>query len=80
MLSATNHGNLNELSTKLEERVKEIEPELELRKVSVQLDKEKQEILKNLLESGISEDMIADQLDLDVEIVKTLIHEFSKSP
>lgn len=53
---------------------------MELRKVSVQLDKEKQEILKNLPESGISEDMIADQLDLDVEIVKTLIHEFSKSP
>lgn len=80
MLSATNRGNLNELLTKLEERVKEIEPELELRKVSVQLDKEKQEILKNLLESGISGDMIADQLDLDVEIVKILIHEFSKSP
>ena len=80
MLSATNRGNLNELLTKLEECVKEIEPESELRKVSVQLDKEKQEILKNLLESGISEDMIADQLDLDVEIVKTLIHEFSKSP
>jgi DNA-binding NarL/FixJ family response regulator len=80
VLTATNRGNLNELLTKLEERVKEIEPELELRKVSVQLDKEKQEILKNLLESGISEDMIADQLDLDVEIVKTLIHEFSKSP
>lgn len=49
MLSATNRGNLNELLTKLEERVKEIEPELELRKVSVQLDKEKQEILKNYL-------------------------------
>jgi hypothetical protein len=79
VLSADNRGNLDELLTKLKERVKELEPELELRKVSHQIDKEKQEILKNLLESGISEDMIADQLDLDIETVKTGIHEFSKS-
>jgi len=79
VLSADNRGNLDELLKKLKERVKVLEPELELRKVSVQIDKEKREILKNLLESGISEDMIADQLDLDIETVKTLIHEFSKT-
>lgn len=79
VLSADNRGDLDELLTKLKERVKVLEPELELRKVSVQIDKEKQEILKNLLESGISEDMIADQLDLDIETVRTLIHEFSKT-
>lgn len=79
VLSADNRGNLDELLKKLKERVKVLEPELELRKVSVQIDKEKQEILKNLLESGISEDMIADQLDLDIETVRTLIHEFSKT-
>jgi len=79
VLSADNRGDLDELLTKLKERVKVLQPELELRKVSVQIDKEKQEILKNLLESGISEDMIADQLDLDIETVKTLIHEFSKT-
>lgn len=79
VLSADNRGNLDELLTKLKERAKELEPELELRKVSLQIDKEKQEILKNLLESGISEDMIADQLDLDIDTVKTLIHEVSKS-
>jgi len=79
VLSADNRGDLDELLTKLKKRVKVLQPELELRKVSVQIDKEKQEILKNLLESGISEDMIADQLDLDIETVKTLIHEFSKT-
>jgi hypothetical protein len=79
VLSADNRGDLDELLTKLKERVKVLEPELELRKVSVQIDREKREILKNLLESGISEDMIADQLDLDIETVKTLIHEFSKT-
>ena len=65
--------------TKLKERVKEVEPELELRKIAIQISKEKQDMLKNLLDSGISEDMIADQLDLEVETVKALIHEFSKS-
>ena len=79
VLSADNRGDLDELLTKLKERVKVLQPELELRKVSLQIDKEKREILKNLLESGISEDMIADQLDLDIETVKTLIHEFSKT-
>jgi hypothetical protein len=79
VLSADNRGDLDELLTKLKERVKVLQPELELRKVSVQIDKEKREILKNLLESGISDDMIADQLDLDIETVKTLIHEFSKT-
>jgi len=79
VLSADNRGDLDELLTKLKERVKVLQLELELRKVSVQIDKEKREILKNLLESGISEDMIADQLDLDIETVKTLIHEFSKT-
>jgi len=79
VLSADNRGDLDELLTKLKERVKVLQPELELRKVSVQIDKEKREILKNLLESGISEDMIADQLDLDIETVKILIHEFSKT-
>ena len=79
VLSADNGGNLDELLTKLKERVKEVEPELELHKVAIQISKEKQDMLKNLLESGISEDMIADQLDLEVETVKALIHEFSKS-
>jgi hypothetical protein len=79
VLSADNRGDLDKLLTKLKERVKVLQPELELRKVSLQIDKEKREILKNLLESGISEDMIADQLDLDIETVKTLIHEFSKT-
>jgi DNA-binding NarL/FixJ family response regulator len=36
---------------------------------------EKKEILRNLHHSGISEDLIAEQLDLDVNTVKMLIAE-----
>jgi DNA-binding CsgD family transcriptional regulator len=36
---------------------------------------EKKEILRNLYHSGISEELIAEQLDLDVNTVKMLIAE-----
>jgi orotate phosphoribosyltransferase-like protein len=39
------------------------------------VNQEKKEMLRNLHESGISEDMIADQLDLDVNTVKMIIEE-----
>ena len=51
---------------------------MELRKGFAHVDNAKREILRNLNESGISEDMIADQLDLDVETVRLIIQELSK--
>jgi hypothetical protein len=36
---------------------------------------EKREAMRNLLDSGISEELVAEQLDLDVELVKTLAKE-----
>jgi DNA-binding NarL/FixJ family response regulator len=39
------------------------------------INREKKETLRNLYESGISEEMIADQLDLDVNIVRTIVEE-----
>ena len=80
VLSADISGDLDDLLSKLKRSVKEIEPGLELRKVSTPLDREKLEILRNLFESGISEEMIADQLDLDVDTVKLAIREMSKAP
>jgi DNA-binding NarL/FixJ family response regulator len=67
------------LLSKLKKRIKEIAPDLELRKVSTPLDSEKLEILRNLFESGISEEMIAEQLDIDIDTVKLAIHEMSKT-
>jgi hypothetical protein len=40
---------------------------------------EKKETLKNLYDSGIEEDMISDQLDLDLPTVRTLIKEVQAS-
>jgi hypothetical protein len=39
------------------------------------VNEEKKEALRNLLESGISEELVAEQLDLDVNTVKMLAKE-----
>ena len=79
VLSTDNSGNLDELLSKLKKRIKEIAPDLELRKAFSPLDKEKLEILRNLFDSGISEEMIAEQLDIDIDTVKLAIREMSKT-
>jgi hypothetical protein len=42
------------------------------------INKDKKEMLRNLLESEISEEMIAEQLDLDMQTVRRLIQEMKK--
>ena len=79
VFSTDNYGNLDELLSKLKKRIKEIAPDLELRKAFTPPDKEKLEILRNLFESGISEEMIAEQLDIDIDTVKLAIREMSKT-
>ncbi|MGA9743240.1 MAG: hypothetical protein WBQ16_01365, partial [Nitrososphaeraceae archaeon] len=78
VLSTDNIGNLDEFLSKVRNYIKEIGADLELRKGLAHVDNAKREILRNLNESGISEDMIADQLDLDVETVRLIIQELSK--
>jgi hypothetical protein len=78
VLSANNNGNLDEFLSKVKNYFKEIDADLELRSGFAHVDNAKREILRNLNESGISEDMIADQLDLDVETVRLIIRELSK--
>jgi hypothetical protein len=78
VLSTDNIGNLDEFLSKVKNYIKEIGADLELRKGLAHVDNAKREILRNLNESGISEDMIADQLDLDVETVRLIIQELSK--
>jgi orotate phosphoribosyltransferase-like protein len=55
--------------------IKSIEDELSLYPPSNVVNEEKKEALRNLHHSGISEDLIAEQLDLDVNTVKMLIAE-----
>jgi DNA-binding NarL/FixJ family response regulator len=52
-----------------------VENELSLYQPANIVNPEKKEILWNLHQSGISEDLIAEQLDLDVNTVKMLIAE-----
>jgi uncharacterized protein DUF6659 len=55
--------------------IKSVESELSLYPPANVVDQEKKEALQNLYHSGISEEMIAEQLDLDVNTVKMLIAE-----
>jgi hypothetical protein len=67
--------NVDELVEKITRYVKSVEGELSLYPPSNVVDPEKKESLRNLLESGISEDLIAEQLDLDVSTVQAIVHE-----
>jgi hypothetical protein len=55
--------------------VRSVQSELSLYPPSNVVNEEKKEALRNLHHSGISEDLIAEQLDLDVNTVKMLIAE-----
>lgn len=65
----------DQLVEKILRYVKSIEGELSLYPPSNVVNEEKKEALRNLHQSGISEELIAEQLDLDVNTVKMLIAE-----
>jgi hypothetical protein len=66
---------LDKLISAVQDYVKSIESELSLYPPANIVNEEKKEALRNLLESGISEDLVAEQLDLDVNTVKALAQE-----
>src|ERR687892_83306 len=57
--------------------IESVQQELELHPPSNIINKEKRETLRNLYESGIPEEMIADQLDLDMNTVRIIVEEIS---
>ena len=67
--------NSDDMAGKILNYVKSVEPELSLYPPSNVVNEEKKEAIRNLRDSGISEDLIAEQLDLDVNLVKMLIAE-----
>ena len=67
--------NTDDLVEKIIEYIKSVESELSLYPPSNVVNEEKKEALRNLHHSGISEELIAEQLDLDVNTVKMLITE-----
>ncbi|MGI0049903.1 MAG: DUF6659 family protein [Nitrososphaera sp.] len=63
------------LVEKVSKYIRSVEGELSLYPPSNVVNEEKKEIVRNLHHSGIAEDLIAEQLDLDVNTVKMLIAE-----
>lgn len=75
VFSTETKANSDEIVEKVMNYVKAIEGELSLYPPGNIVNEEKKEALRNLHQSGISEELIAEQLDLDVNTVKMLIAE-----
>ena len=67
--------NVNGIVTTITDYVKSVDPELKLEKPRKMVDEEKRRAVRNLYDSGITEDLIAEQMDLDINTVKILIQE-----
>ena len=77
VFSAGSNVNAEELVSKVTMYIESVQQELELHPPSNIINKEKRETLRNLYESGIPEEMIADQLDLDMNTVRIIVEEIS---
>ena len=75
VISAEPAAKVDDLYEKILTYIASVEDELSLYPPSNIINPEKKEVLWNLHQSGISEDLIAEQLDLDVNTVKMLIAE-----
>jgi hypothetical protein len=75
VISAEPAAKVDELYEKILTYIASVEDELSLYPPGNIVNPEKKEVLWNLHQSGISEDLIAEQLDLDVNTVKMLIAE-----
>jgi hypothetical protein len=74
-VSTESDVNPDEVVATVQSYIRSVEGELSLYPPSNVVNPEKKEMLRNLLESGISEELIAEQLDLDVDLVKMLVQE-----
>jgi hypothetical protein len=78
MISADNAENSDKLIEIILKYIKSVDSELSLYPPANIINNEKKQILRNLHESGIPEDMIADQLDLDLNTVMSLVQEINR--
>jgi hypothetical protein len=75
VVSAEAGAKIDDLSEKVLKYIRSVEDVLSLYPPGNIVNQEKKEVLHNLHQSGISEELIAEQLDLDVNTVKMLIAE-----
>ena len=78
MISADNVENSDKLIEIILKYIKSVDSELSLYPPANIINNEKKQTLRNLHESGIPEDMIADQLDLDLNTVMSLVQEINR--
>jgi hypothetical protein len=67
--------NVNGIVTTITDYIRSVGSELKLEKPRKMVDEEKKRMVRNLHDSGITEDLIAEQMDLDINTVKILIQE-----
>ena len=79
VFSTENTINIEDIVKRISDYIKSVESQLMIHPPSNIITDEKKETLKNLYDSGIEEDMISDQLDLDLPTVRTLIKEVQAS-
>ncbi|HJT47320.1 MAG TPA: DUF6659 family protein [Nitrososphaeraceae archaeon] len=77
VFSSDHAANSDDLLQKVTKYIRSVEEDLSLYPPSNVIDDKKREIVRNLHLSGISEDMIADQLDIDINTVRMVIQEIS---
>jgi hypothetical protein len=77
VFSVESNADAENIANKVSQYIESVTHELSLHPPSNAIDKEKRETLVNLYDSGIPEEMIADQLDLDINTVRTLVEEIS---
>jgi hypothetical protein len=75
VISTETAAKIDDLCEKILKYVTSVENELSLYPPGNIVNQEKKDMLRNLHQSGISEELIAEQLDLDVNTVKMLITE-----
>lgn len=75
VFSTESDVNVNSIVTRIMDYIKSVEPKLKLEKPRKMIDEEKRRMVINLYDSGITEDLIAEQMDLDINTVKILIQE-----
>ncbi|MDQ6669116.1 MAG: hypothetical protein M3Y53_12955 [Thermoproteota archaeon] len=75
VLSTEGSANAENVIEKTLEYINTMGSKLSLYPQSNVINEDKKEMLRNLLESEIPEEMIAEQLDLDMQTVKKLIRE-----
>lgn len=77
VLSTESDAAPDQVVAKVREYIKSVENELSLSPPANVVNAEKREAMRNLLDSGISEELVAEQLDLDVELVRVLAKELT---